>query len=306
MTPPQDPAGRLAVIAGIGAALASFCAGTALVAIRSLAGEADALTITAWRVTMGVVLMIPFALWLERGWPRGRDIVVLAALGVLMFGVGQWLVSAALQYTTAARGGIVASMTPFLALAMSSLAGVERFTWLKTAGVACATAGVAMALWQDASAVPGGWRGDLLMLAAATSVAAFSVTSARVARRFTPLIFVVSTMLPGTAFLLAVAAVSGANVTRLDYDAAAWTAIAYIGIAGSLVVYGVTLWALRHTTPTRVAITITLNPVGAILGAAVVLGEPLTAGLFAGLSAIALGLVLANLRSGRAAEQGTS
>ena len=299
MSAQADPAGRMAIFAAIGAAVASFCAGTSLAAIRSLAGEADSLTITVWRVAIGVVLLVPFALWFERGWPRGRDILRLALLGILMFGIAQWLVSASLLHTSAARGGIIASATPFLALVMATLTGVERFAWAKLAGVLLASAGVAMALWNDASAVPSGWRGDLLMLAGATTVAAFNVAGARTARRFPPLIFVVATMVPGTLFLTVIALASGAPVGRLDYPPEAWAAIAYIGVAGSLVAYGVTLWALKHTTPTRVSIAITMNPIGAILGAALLLGEPLSPGLFAGLATIILGLVLANRRAAR-------
>lgn len=284
----------MALYAGAAAALASFSAGTTLVAIRAVSGDTDPLTITVWRIAAGAVLLLPFALLWERGWPRGRDIIYVVALGVLMFGIGQWLVSASLFYTSAARGGIIASVTPFLALTMATLWRIERFTWLKLAGAACASAGVAMALWQDASGVPGGWRGDLLMFAAATAVAAFSVAGSRVARRYPPLIFVVSTMAAGTLFLLVVASFTSGLSVRIDGAPATLAAFAYIAIAGSVVTYGMTLWALRHTTPTRVAIAITMNPIGALAGAALVLGEPLTPGLLAGLVAIILGLVLAN------------
>lgn len=303
MSAPADPHGRLALAAGAAAAIASFCAGTTLVAIRALSGETDSLTITIWRIAAGALLLFPFALLFERGWPRGRDILRVAALGILMFGVGQWLVSASLFHTSAARGGIIASTTPFLALVMATLARIERFTWLKLAGVACASAGVAMALWQDASAVPGGWRGDLLMLAAAATIAAFSVAGSRTAQRFPPVIFVVSTMTAGTLFLLVVSAFSGGPDLRFGSGFATLAAFAYIAIAGSVIAYGMILWALRHTTPTRVAIAITMNPIGALLGAGIVLGEPLTPGLFAGLVAIISGIVLANRRSRRRPEQ---
>ena len=294
MSTPRDAAGRRAIAAAFGAAFGSFCAGTTLVAIRSLSGEADSLTVTLLRVAVGTALLLPFAVLIGRGWPRGRDVLVLAAAGVLMFGVGQWLISASLLHTSAARGGILASATPFITFVMAVLVGAERFTLRKISGIACAMAGAALALWQDASAVPGGWRGDLLMLAGATTVSIFNVATRRIVRRFDPFVFIIATMLPGTLFLAAVAFASGLPVVRFDYSAEGWLAILYIGVAGSAVTYGVTLWALRHTTPTRVSVAITMNPVDALLGASVILGEPLTAGMLIGLAAIVVGIALTN------------
>jgi drug/metabolite transporter (DMT)-like permease len=283
-------------IAAAAAAVATFSAGTTLGAIRFVGPEADAFTITFLRIAIGAAILLPLALVFARGWPRGRDLWAILAYGVVLLGVSQWLVTASLLYTSAARGGILASTVPFMTLALAAAVGAERMTWLKGGGVAVATLGVALALWRDASAVPGGLRGDLLMLAASAVLSVYNVMSRRIIRRYPPLIFAVCNMLPGAAVLLVAGLAVGAPLTELRFSREGWIAVAYIGVAGSAVTYFLWLWALRNTTPTRVAVALTMNPVGAMTAAVVVLGEPITAGVWAGLACIVAGIVMTNWR----------
>ncbi len=296
---PPDPTGHeypLAGAAAVAAVLATFSAGTTLGAIRFVGPESDAFTITFLRIAIGAAILLPLALVFARGWPRGRDLFVLAGFGVAMFGVSQWLVSASLIHTSAARGGILASTVPFMTLALAAALGAERLTWLKGFGVAVATFGVALALWRDASAVPGGWVGDLYMLAASAVLSVYNVVSRDIIRRYPPLIFVVCNMIPGAVVLFVVGLLVGAPVTELEFSGNGWLAIAYIGIAGSAGTYFLWLWALRNTTPTRVAVALTMNPVGAIAAAVIVLGEPITPGVWAGLACVVAGILMTNWR----------
>ena len=65
--------------------------------------------------------------------------------------------------------------------------------------------------------------------------------------------------------------------------------------------------ALRMTTPTRVANTMTVNPIAASLLAAVLVGEPVGWNLVIGLVAVAAGIWLASTpASGQKNEQGQS
>lgn len=283
-------------IAAAAAALATFSAGTTLGAIRFVGPEADAFTITFLRIAIGAAILLPLALVFARGWPRGRDLGAILVYGVVLFGVSQWLVTASLIYTSAARGGILASTVPFMTLAIAAAVGAERMTWLKGGGVMIATFGVALALWRDASAVPGGLRGDLLMLAASAVLSVYNVMSRRIIRRYAPLIFVVCNMLPGAVVLFVAGLAVGAPMTEFRFSAEGWLAIAYIGIAGSAVTYFLWLWALGNTTPTRVAVALTMNPVGAMAAAVVVLDEPITAGVWAGLACIVTGILMTNWR----------
>lgn len=53
------------------------------------------------------------------------------------------------------------------------------------------------------------------------------------------------------------------------------------------------LWALKHTTPTKVTVFLSLSPVTAALLGWLLLGEEMTAGILIGLAAVMVGLWLA-------------
>lgn len=291
---------RLALLAAIAAVVAPFAAGTTLGAIRFVADDIDPLVITILRLGIGAVVLLPLALVFARGWPRGRDFWIFIGFGVVMFGVSQWLVSASLAYTSAARGGILASTVPFMTLALSAGLRAEQLTWLKTVGVGIATLGVAFALWQDASAIPGGWRGDLLMFAASLVLSIYNVASRKIIRRYPPLIFVVCNLLPGALFLGILGTLTGtvnaASVASVTASESGILAVLYIGVVGSALTYFLWLWALRHTSPTRVAIGLTMNPVGALVAAVIILDETITFGVWVGLVFIVGGILATNWR----------
>jgi len=125
---PSGSSGRLAFWAAIAAVVAPFAAGTTLGAIRFVSDALDPLLITILRMGIGAMVLLPLALVFARGWPRGRDFWVIIGFGVLMFGVSQWLVSASLTYTSAARGGILASTVPFMTLAIAASLRAEQLT----------------------------------------------------------------------------------------------------------------------------------------------------------------------------------
>ena len=72
-----------------------------------------------------------------------------------------------------------------------------------------------------------------------------------------------------------------------------WAAIGFLGVFGSALAFYLWTFALERTTPTRVAITITLNPLAAGLFGAFVLSEPITWNLVVGLLMVLGGIWLA-------------
>ena len=72
-----------------------------------------------------------------------------------------------------------------------------------------------------------------------------------------------------------------------------WAAVLFLGLA-SAAGYYFWLWALNHTTPTRVTIFLGLNPITAALMGGLLLGEKITAALFLGIAIFCLGLWVAH------------
>ena len=78
-----------------------------------------------------------------------------------------------------------------------------------------------------------------------------------------------------------------------SFDAAQWIAMIYLGAFGGAAAFFLWVLALRLTTPTRVANTMTVNPVAASLLAAIIVSEPVGLNLVAGLFAVAAGIWIA-------------
>src|SRR5436305_11631830 len=149
------------------AVLSSALGGTAAAVTRYVVGSLDPVTIAAFRFGIGVAVLLPLALVLRSVFPRGRDALGVALLGVMFFAVFFVFYNIALAYTTAARGALALSTLPLWTLVVAALLGAEPLTARKTLGVLIAVGGVAIALLAGlAAGAPGAWRGDFIMVAA--------------------------------------------------------------------------------------------------------------------------------------------
>jgi drug/metabolite transporter (DMT)-like permease len=281
--------------AGILMAIASSSiGGTVTALVRFLVQSTDATTIAALRFGIGAVLLVALALLLRSPWPRGRDWLAVASLGILFFGLSQSLFNVALGLTTAARGALAMATLPLLTMVAGALLRVERLTLRKSLGVLIAIGGVALALLTGlASAPPEAWRGDLVMIGAAACMALYNVWSRPFIVRSGSLAFVAVTMAAGSLCVATISATGGGFAALHGYGTPQWIALVYMGVIGSALSFFLWVSALERTTPTRVASTLTLNPVTASALAAVLLGEPVGISLLAGIAAVLAGIWIA-------------
>ncbi|MTJ80799.1 MAG: EamA family transporter [Telmatospirillum sp.] len=291
----------MAEIWGVAAAVASSAlGGTSVGATRFLAGVIDPLAIGSFRFGLGVLLLLPIALVRRERWPTRGDMAGVIGLGLLFFFLFPLLFNASLIYTTAARGSLALSALPFLTMLTGAVLGRESLTTLKTAGVIVATAGVALALLSGQQTAPAGaWRGDMLMLAAALCMALYSVWSKPFIRRSAPLTFTVMTMVTGASCLVATSLWHDSFGPIAGFNAPQWGATLYLGIVGGALTFFLWALALAHTTPTRVAVSVTVNPIAASLVGTALLGEPLRWNVLLGVATILIGLRIVTMEAGR-------
>ena len=215
-------------------------------------------------------------------------------LSVMFFGIFFVFYNVAMAYTTAARGALALSTLPLWTMAIAALLGAEPLTGRKALGVVIAVGGVGIALLAGlASAPEGAWRGDLIMVAATVCMAFYNVWSRPFIARSSPLGFVTASMSAGAICLVAVAAARGSFAVTQTFSSAQWIAVIYLGAFGGAAAFFLWVLALRMTTPTRVASTMTVNPVAASLLAVILVGEPVGWNLVVGLVAVALGIWVA-------------
>ena len=278
----------------LAAMLSSALGGIAGGATRFVIAATDPVTLGVFRFGVGFLILLPVALWLKARWPQGRDWVFVALLGILFFFAFSVLFNTAYSYTTAARGALTLSTMPLLTMLVGAALGVETLTLRKTAGVLIAMAGVALALMLGLSdAPPGAWRGELVMLTAVFCMSLYNVWSRRFIARSDPLAFLTAGM-GAAAFCLLVwaLAIHGFDAVAA-FGAPQWLAVGYLGLVGSALTFMLWVFALSRASPTRTAVTITVNPVFASIVGALAIGEGIGLHLIAGLIAVGAGIWIA-------------
>ena len=286
----------------LAAVVSSGLGGTSVGATRYLVNAIDPLAIGSFRFGIGFLLLLPAALLQGGRWPPRGDWSGVAGLGVLYFALFPILFNASLIFTTAARGALALSTLPLLTMVVGALLGSEALTARKSIGVVTATLGVALALLSGLTAAPpGAWRGDLLMVAAALCMALYSIWSKSLIARSGPIPFTTMSMGVGAVCLVLISCWRGSFAPVATFEVPQWLAAIYLGVFGSALTFYLWAFALERTTPTRVAISVTVNPITASLVGAVLLDEPLRWNLVAGIVTVFTGIWIATTAGRRPA-----
>jgi len=283
------------------AIVSSSLGGTAAAVTRYLVGDADPLTLAILRWGIGFLCVLPIALLMRVEWPRRGDWPAVAALGLAFFGLFFILYNVAVGYTTAARASLALSTLPLQTMLVGALLGIEPLTARKSAGVAITVLGVLVALASGLAAAPAGaWRGELIMTGAVLCMAFYNVWSRPFIERSSALGFLAVGMGCGAAALI----LAGLMTARVDvlrgFGAPQWIAGVYLGVGGGALAFVLWVLALQRASPTRVANTMTVNPIAAAALAAWLVDEPITLNLVVGLVAVFAGIWIATTEPAKA------
>ena len=208
-----------------------------------------------------------------------------------------------LIFTTAAREARsrIVDVAAARRMAVGAALGSEQLTLRKTAGVLVDDPrrrhGPAL---RPANAAPeGAWRGDLLMVAAALCMALYSIWSKPFIRRSGPIPFTTMAMAAGAGCLVTRRARArqfrAGRRLRCHRNGSARSISAPSELRSTFYLWA---FALERTTPTRVAISVTVNPIAASLVGATLLGEPLRWNLVVGIVTVFAGIWIATTQSG--------
>lgn len=270
-----------------------------MVATRFAVGEIEPATLAFYRHAGAglLIVLLAAAILGRRLWSSiaAADLPAVLALGVVQYAAFGWLFAAGLSYVPAGRGALAIATYPIQTLILAALLGRERLTTIKVAGALIGLGGVALALADRTSAEgPDVWKGDVLLLGAAFLGSVYNVFSGPYLRRNSALAVTGLQILVGAALLLIALLISGSPLILTGISLPAWGALAWLITIGGVVCFYLWIWALEHTMPSRVSIAVTLNPISAAVLGALLLAEPLTGRLAAGLVAVVIGLALAN------------
>lgn len=287
---------RTARLAGLAAAGTGIQVGATLVASRYAVEQTGPATLTLLRYALGLAVLLAPALLAPRTRFAPRDLLAIVLLGIGQFALLVALLNIGLQYTTAARAALVFASMPLLTLLLAALIGQEKLSGAKGLGVMLTLIGVGLALGETLAAPTGDgndWLGALAVLGSAVTGAICSVLYRPYLARY-PVVRVGALAMAAAILSLLLPAWWEQGITPLtEIDMTAALAVLFIGLSSG-VFFFLWLWALRHAPASRVAVFLALSPPTAALLGVLLLDEPLTLSLLAGLAAIVAGIVMAH------------
>ena len=263
--------------------------------------EFSPLILGGLRMVLATVFMAPIYAWhrinrreetnIDRGdWPA------MAFMGIFGVALNQLFFALGLNATSVAHCAILISMSPILVLLVSAMAGHEKITPGKVAGMAVAVAGVLLlnvfpARSPDRARGPS-LMGDMFILIGALMFALFTVVGKKLTRRNKPVTVTAAAYL-GAALTLAPLTIwqlSAEGLGRVTWMG--WLSLVYMALFPSVICYLIFFYALTHISATRISALSYLQPLLATLMAAPFLGEQITVPLMAGGGVIFAGVYL--------------
>lgn len=276
------------------AAVTGVQVGAALVASRFVIHDIGPASLAFLRYAVAVLCLAPFVIAGGRVRFAPRDLLVVMGLGIVQFGILIALLNLGLQFISSTRAALLFSTLPLMTMIAAASLGRERLTGAKSAGVILTVIGVAIALGERLVAESGAsdGLGAVLVLAAALCGAVSSIFYRPYLSRYPTLPVGALAMVASVVFLAGPAGLEGLFTEETRLDQRGWIVVLMIGLSSG-VGYVLWLWALKHTTPTRVTVFLSLSPITASLLGALILDEPFTLGVLLGLAGVVGGLWLA-------------
>jgi drug/metabolite transporter (DMT)-like permease len=267
-----------------------------MVATRFVITQTEPASLALLRYLIGFCCLAPLALRPGGVRFQRRDLLPIALLGIIQFGVLIALLNYALRYIPAARAAVIFATTPLVTMILAAALGQERLTSPRVLGVLLTIVGVAFALGEKAAqrgGAAGQWLGEMAAFASALSGAVCSVSYRPYVRKYQALRVSALAMLASIGFLAVLAAGEGFFRRGPHFTTHGWLAVLFIG-TGSGLGYYLWLWALANTTATQVTAFLALSPLTAAGFGAWLLAERLSAQAWVGVACVLLGLWLAH------------
>lgn len=285
-----------------GAAMATV--GTSVVASKLIGVQIEPFAATALRHLLALPVLLLLCAFFRPAWPRpGRRDAWILLLQAASGSVGYTaLLIAGTSMASAADAGVVTGTLPAMAALFAIVILGERPGMAALLGIALATAGVLLLSAGGGAGqgqhLPHRGLGIGLVVAAVACEVIFILGQRRLRITVEPL--AMATLMSAGGLLLSLPAAAVAWALGLPRPApgasGSWAALAAIAwYAWVPTVIGFWLWyaGARRATATQAALSTAWLPVVAVIGAAAVLGEALTA-----TQLMALGLVLAGVLVG--------
>jgi len=257
----------------------------------------DPLTLASFRLVCAALVILSLYLAarprLRLSFADRSKLPKLLLLGVLM-AINQTGFTIGLAFTSSGHSSVILACGPVLVLLLARAMKQEALTTGKILGTALAFAGV-MALETEQGLFTRSpfLAGDMITLLGTTSFAFYVVFGKGIAREFDSLTMITANLTVAGAVLLPFAIWQAIHLDWKGVGWAGWAGMLYMAVFSSVAAYVLFYWALRYMAASRVTAVNYFQPVGAIVLAALFLGERPTAHLLVGAALVVAGVYLA-------------
>jgi drug/metabolite transporter (DMT)-like permease len=232
--------------------------------------DAPALAVAFWRNALGVLVLLPLALYWREAFPRGRTLFYGVASGVALGAhFGFWISS--LDYTSVAASVVLVSTQPVFVAVLAYLLFGERTSPLSFAGILAAIAGTVIIAGDD-SVGSAALLGNALALAGAVTVAVY-VLIGRSSRTGGIGVLPYSVVVYSAAALSLLPVALVLEVPLWGYSGETWLWLWAITLGPQIMGHTVFNWALRYVEASIISGTILAEPVVSALLAWLILAE---------------------------------
>lgn len=244
------------------------------------------------RFLIAGLLMSALMLALRLSWPKGRDLLILIAMGGIGY-VGQaYCYFSSLRHASAGLTALLLYLYPAFVTLAAALLGRQRLTLVKAGAVAASLAGIMLTVSDGLTGTP---AGIAYGAGAALIYTGYILVGEQVTRR-------TGAISAATVIMLAAAATFGAALLFEEGNwpgsSTGWGAVAGIAVLATVVPMVGFFAGMQRLGATDAATLSTLEPVVTLLLAALFLGESLGGVELAGASLV-LAAVVVLARSGR-------
>jgi drug/metabolite transporter (DMT)-like permease len=259
-----------------------FAWGSTFLAIRIGVHEAPPLLFAAMRFLSAGVALFGWTVVRGERLPAGREWASISLLAFLIFLVDYGLLFWAEQRVPSGLAAVMLAMIPaFIALAEIAVLRTQKLTLRLAVALLVGIAGVAALTSRslDLGGAPIDRRGALALVVCALSWSVASVLTRKLPLPQSKMVSSGAQMLVGGMMLTAAAGLLGEfpQFHPMALSPAAWIALAYLSVIGSIVGFTAYVWLIHHESPTKVGTYAYVNPVVAVLLGYFFAGEALGA-----------------------------
>lgn len=220
-----------------------------------------------FRVSGAVVLFWFIRLCFQNEKVAKKDLSLLALCGMFGVAINQLFFFYGLHYSSAINSGIIMAANPIMVLILSYFILKEKISWMKMFGIFIGATGVILLTLQSAATTTQASWGDAFLFINALSYAMYLVLAKPLMKKYAPMTVITYVFSFGLFFVLLFPPTLS-NLIQTPFSTfplEIWLKIIYVIVGVTFLTYLLTMYGLKHLSPSVSSVYIYIQPVMVIL-----------------------------------------